>query len=114
MSETYINRARVILARVKNDSSPLESKIGVTEGSRYVDAVVKVYAKNLLIDANGDPILIGNVPNEDKAKAYVNHLRQHHKEFYAASIVPAAVNTERDSQLTTANATADSDLGTPE
>lgn len=91
MAENFVDRARVVMARVKDDTSPLESKISPAIALKYADAFIKVYRADMLIDpVTESPIDISTIPNEDKAKAYIDKLRSFHKEVLELSRVPQA------------------------
>jgi len=102
------------MARIKNDASPLDSLIGAVEGLRYVDAFVKKFASELLVDEFGNPIAIGDVPNEDKARAYINALRVFHRQTYLETTVPALTEAASVTATGTSNTTVDTDLGVEE
>lgn len=114
MAETFVDRARVTMARIKDDSSPLDSKVSAAIATKYADAFIIVKRPDLLVDADGDPIDISTIANETKGQVYINELRKFHKEILLSSRVPQAVDTAKGDEEDLIDTEFPSDLGAPE
>ena len=92
MADNLIDRARVIMARIKDDTSPLDSKAAGNLAIKYANSFLILYRPDLLKDSNGNSIDIGTIDNETKAIVYVNQLREFHKNVLSASRVPSSAS----------------------
>ena len=96
--ETFVDRARVIMARIKDDTSPLESKASPTIALKYADAFIKVFRKDLLQDENGVPVDISTISNAIKATVYIDRLRIFHKDVFTDSRITPVADTARNTE----------------
>ena len=108
MAENYIDRARVIMARVKDDSSPLDGKADAATAIKFADAFVAVYG---LPDDTVDP---QNPTNEEKARAYVNALRDFHRQTVRRLRTRSAGRAARAAEAAVVKAEMDTDIGVDE
>ncbi len=114
MAENFVDRTRVAMARIKNDVSPLDSRVDAATAVKYADAFIKVFRQDLLVDASGNPVDIGTIPNETKGKAYINQLRSFHKDILSASRVAPVAKTATDAEKAAVDTEFPIDLGTEE
>jgi len=108
MAETYVDRARVIMARVKDDSSPLDSKATAPTAIKFADAFAEAFG--LPVDTV-DP---ENPTNEEKARTYINALRDLHRRVIRESRVRVAKETARLAEEAAVNSEMDADIGVNE
>lgn len=102
-AETNVDRARVIMARLKNNASPLNGKIDPATGLKYVNAFVNIFAPQH-IDSS----------NEVKATIYINALRKFHRDMYLDTQLQANVNSAIENTKTTITSEVENELGTTE
>lgn len=100
MSETFLNRVCVILARIKDSTSPLDSKVSVADAIEFVNAFIEEFREDLLIDKEGLPIDIATISHEEKCCAYINQLRIFHGDVFTSSrVIPVAEAARRTEQV---------------
>jgi len=114
IAETFVDRARVIMARVKDDKSPLDSKASAAISIKYADAFIKALRPDLLQDENGNPIDLSTISNEDKGKAYINELRKFHKAVLRGSRISTVQTTARKAEEAKINTEFSDDFGEKE
>jgi len=112
--ENFVNRARVAMARIKDDTGPWDSKASAAIAIKYADAFIRALRPDLLQDASGNPIDISTISNEDKGKAYINELRKFHKRVLRDSRIPTAKTTARIAEDAVINTEFPVDFGTEE
>lgn len=113
-AENKVDRTRVIMARIASDASPLESKIDATTAIKYVDAFLTKFRPDLLTDEDGNPVAIGDIPNNTKASVYINQLRDFHKKVYRSYLMDASIKTAKSTVNQTVSTDNSTDFGSYE
>lgn len=86
MAVNIIDRARIIMARIKDDSEPDNSKISAAIATKYADAFVGVFRS---------PGLVASLTNTEKSIIYIAELKRMHKDILKRSRVPVkAIDAE--------------------
>jgi len=119
MAETFVDRARVAMARIKDDTSPLDSTVSAAIALKYANAFIKVHRPDLLVNVDPDtrittPVDIATIPNETKAQVYINKLREFHMETLITSRVHEAGDAARIAEQATIETEFPIDLGAEE
>ncbi len=116
MALSDIDRARVIMDLVKDGNVANETpynnvdKIDAPTGLKYVDAFVDVFGP--IRDNEGNEV--ETPTNAQKARFYLNRLKQHHRDVLMTARVPAAATAARETEQSTVATELNNEIGTNE